>query len=64
MTDNKPRCGWDTGTVYTGPARCEKPAKYSTDNPSTNNKLVCGIHARPAVRRYDQAGDFYTVNPL
>jgi hypothetical protein len=44
------RCGWDTGTVWTGPSRCGKPAKATTDNPATNNRLVCGIHARKALR--------------
>lgn len=64
MTATTDRCGWDTGTVYTGPARCGKAAKYRTDCPSTNNKLVCGIHARSALRRYDEGGDFYAVTSL
>ena len=66
MTDpTPPRCGWDTGTARTGPARCGKPAKFTTNNPATNHGHVCGIHARKAktfgasVMQAD-----YTVTPL
>lgn len=43
-------CRWPTGTVYTGPRTCGKPAKAQTREPGTVDKLipVCGIHARTA----------------
>ncbi len=58
-------CGWNTGTVWTGPARCGKRAKATTDHPSTDNTFVCGIHARTATNgRFGQIGVAYTVTPL
>lgn len=48
MTTDLTRCGWATGTVWTGPGRCGKPAKATTDSPATDNGQVCGIHARKA----------------
>lgn len=47
QTDTAP-CGWNTGTAMSGPSRCGKPSKASTNHPSTNNGRVCGIHARSA----------------
>lgn len=46
-------CGWITGTVYTGPRICDKPAKHTLTHtgsrqlPTVNGK-VCGVHARSA----------------
>lgn len=52
-------CGWDTGTVYTGPVICGKPAKFvALDGDFGTRRLVCGVHARSA-RRF---GD--TVTPI
>lgn len=59
------RCGWNTGTGTRGPSRCGNPAKAHTDCPSTNNGLVCGIHAR-VVRSPRRWPPFvtYTLTPL
>lgn len=63
MTD--PRCGWNTGTASRGPSRCGKPAKATTDCPTTNNGYVCGVHARTARNgRFNPVGVTYTVTPL
>lgn len=57
-------CGWDTGTVYTGPRICGKPAKYTATErggrlvvPTTNGK-ACGVHARSA------RGHGFVVEPI
>lgn len=62
---NHPGCGWQTGTVYTGPTICGKTAKHTaTVDPddiwagATVNGLVCGIHARAAANRS------FTVTPI
>ena len=66
MTTADDRCGWDTGTAWTGPARCGKPAKAATNNPGTDNGKVCGIHARKAKTCGAPVTqpDYYTVTPL
>lgn len=50
-------CEWPTGTVYTGPRTCGKPAKHRAEK-TGEARLVCGIHARTA-RNWS-----YTVEPL
>lgn len=58
-------CGWNTGTAFTGPSRCGKPAKSRTDHPGTNNHLVCGTHARAAGNRNRwPISVTYTVEPI
>lgn len=44
-------CGWPTGTAFTGPARCGKPAKQPTPGLALGDikvPEVCGIHLRRA----------------
>lgn len=51
MGDGIPRCGWETGTVGTGPSTCGRPAKYRTTRYVVNNRGgrdVCDTHARKA----------------
>lgn len=41
------KCGWPTGTAFTGPRRCGKPVKQSTPNLMIGDirvPEVCGIH--------------------
>lgn len=65
MADAAGRCGWNTGTASRGPSRCGKPAKATTDHPTTDNGHVCGIHARKAERNWmAPPGVTYTVTPL
>jgi hypothetical protein len=45
---NEMICGWRTGTAFSGPRTCGKPAKAESRSPSTTNGLVCGVHARSA----------------
>ncbi len=57
-------CGWITGTVYTGPQICDKPAKSTVfergpgDFLPTVNGKVCGTHARSA------RGRGFAVEPI
>ncbi len=58
-------CGWSTGTVYTGPQICGKPAKFTATTGTGAgfiseivNRRVCGVHARTARNRG------YTVEPI
>jgi hypothetical protein len=48
------RCQWPTGTVYSGPQTCGRPAKaIATSTPyGTGTVRVCGIHAATARRRH------------
>ncbi|MFB6392669.1 hypothetical protein [Polymorphospora lycopeni] len=54
------RCGWSTGTVYTGTRRCGKTSKARTNHPSTDNGRVCGNHIR-SVRSRGPVGVTYAV---
>jgi hypothetical protein len=59
------KCGWNTGTARTGPGRCGKTSKATTDHPTTDNGEVCGIHSRKVVSgRYAPVTANYTVTPL
>ncbi len=58
MTTTK-TCDWDTGTVYTGPRICGKPAKFNAvDDSFDERRLVCGVHVRSA-RKLN-----YVVSPI
>lgn len=47
-----PTCIWQTGTVYTGPRTCGRPAKFTVESLWEHmTGPVCGIHARSAERR-------------
>jgi hypothetical protein len=57
---NSPDCGHMTGTVYTGPRVCGRPAKFTVSRncrPVVNG-LVCGTHRR-SVERMD-----WTTEPV
>lgn len=57
---NSTDCGHMTGTVYTGPKVCGKPATHRVDPafPVNVNHLACGTHANVAKR------SLYAVTPL
>ncbi len=58
--DEEMRCDQHAGTVYTGPMRCGKPAKFRlSGSPWSDVKLVCGIHARSIRARH-----WGTLDPL
>ena len=52
--DQLPTCDWPMGTVWTGPKRCGRKAKYKvTSGPLCHIvTYVCGIHERSNTRGY------------
>lgn len=44
-----PRCDWQTGTAFTGPRTCGRPAKWTVDENGQRARIVCGIHKRSAL---------------
>jgi hypothetical protein len=49
---DSPDCGHMTGTVYTGPQVCDRPAKFTVSRncqPVVNGR-VCGTHRRSVER--------------
>lgn len=68
MASTKLECGWEKGTVWTGPVTCGKPAKFRVlprkgrTCRATRNGLVCGIHKRSAEKSWDHATEPLTTS--
>jgi len=53
-------CDYDTGTAYSGPSKCPRPARFVWDDQAARKKRpVCGVHARSVRSKF---GD--SVTPI
>jgi len=53
-------CDYDTGTAFSGPAKCGKTARFWWDDQTSGKKRpVCGVHARSVRSKF---GD--TLSPI